>query len=644
MLTIVPHIAQSYSWDCGLACTSMVLAGLGIPRSTLLDVSNMCSTRSIWTVDLVYIFRHYGVQDFTMYTSYIGVNWQNASKPFYRDSIAEDLKRVHSLFAKARACQVRIVPLVLAMDDICRFLASNRYAIIILVNFNLLKCTTCSKNKAKTSVSWLQWLFGRCYSSQDKIDDVAGFFPEQGIVSNTDNDELDDDGKGEEERNDPTQSLLGAMSSTSSQSRNLHNRIECRTPPLRSPDRHTRFSIPNIQQPVPTAPPSAVAQQQHIPRDRRSSRSLYLGIGTNTSSHNTTVDAPTAAESSPRSISGASMVSSLSAKFFPAAAATNSLAQPTNSGTLSQSQFHQAMVPSLIPAAGDTPVPLPTSTVSTLPATMTRSNSGSAGIHGTASSSSAALPTSPKASGFLASPLRLLSHPQSPVVTQVGTSLSPKRESVSHPTTPSHSPTKQVPSPRFPISLISPHAVFGSGQASISTGNTATSNTHSCTPTTCISTNATYTSCPLPSSNQTTPSLNSQSRDPSLSHPTAGQQRTRQTSISSSSLGATTTPSTQPLPTPAPLQVSSRCNYTRPKPPRPCLPCLAFRNYKTIYDQQNEFEGHYIVLIGYDAARDVVYYRDPGVSDTLCSVKVDCLDKARMSCGTDCDLIVVKVM
>ncbi|EGF78764.1 hypothetical protein BATDEDRAFT_12878, partial [Batrachochytrium dendrobatidis JAM81] len=144
------------SWDCGLACTSMVLAGLGIPRSTLLDVSNMCSTRSIWTVDLVYIFRHYGVQDFTMYTSYIGVNWQNASKPFYRDSIAEDLKRVHSLFAKARACQVRIVPLVLAMDDICRFLASNRYAIIILVNFNLLKCTTCSKNKAKTSTIYDQ--------------------------------------------------------------------------------------------------------------------------------------------------------------------------------------------------------------------------------------------------------------------------------------------------------------------------------------------------------------------------------------------------------------------------------------------------------------------------------------------------------
>nr|KAJ3408809.1 hypothetical protein HK105_003163 [Polyrhizophydium stewartii] len=128
-----------------------------------------------------------------MYTSYIGVNWQNASKRFYKDSLSEDIKRVHSLFAKARDCHVRVVPLILPKEDLIRFMVSNRYAIIILVNANLLRCKTC-KSAAPASCAW--WpLPGSCFgagtkTAEDGIDDAAG---DSGNGSDNDDDDEDDD-------------------------------------------------------------------------------------------------------------------------------------------------------------------------------------------------------------------------------------------------------------------------------------------------------------------------------------------------------------------------------------------------------------------------------------------------------------------
>ena len=58
----------------------------------------------------------------------------------------------------------------------------------------------------------------------------------------------------------------------------------------------------------------------------------------------------------------------------------------------------------------------------------------------------------------------------------------------------------------------------------------------------------------------------------------------------------------------------------------------------------DDFAGHYIVLIGYDAERDLFYYRDPGSNETLCCCSVQVLEAARMSSGTDHDMIVVKIM
>lgn len=84
-----------------------------------------------------------------MYTSHIGINWQHSLTPFYKDSLEKDLKRVHSLFARARESNVRVVPTTLKMNDIRRFLMSNRFAIIILVNLNSLSCHLCKEKSRK---------------------------------------------------------------------------------------------------------------------------------------------------------------------------------------------------------------------------------------------------------------------------------------------------------------------------------------------------------------------------------------------------------------------------------------------------------------------------------------------------------------
>lgn len=127
----------------------MCLQGIGRPQSSIQQLFLIHNQDSLWTIHLAYLFKHYGIDDFTYYTSYIGVNWQHASKLFYKNSMAE-MKQIHALFSKAQEKGVRVIPLVLSLDHIRRFLSSNRYAVIILVNLNDLSCIECFKAKKRT--------------------------------------------------------------------------------------------------------------------------------------------------------------------------------------------------------------------------------------------------------------------------------------------------------------------------------------------------------------------------------------------------------------------------------------------------------------------------------------------------------------
>ena len=58
----VPHVKQTYNWDCGLACVLMVVRALGASahHCDLRTLRQLCRTTSIWTVDLAYLLRRFG--------------------------------------------------------------------------------------------------------------------------------------------------------------------------------------------------------------------------------------------------------------------------------------------------------------------------------------------------------------------------------------------------------------------------------------------------------------------------------------------------------------------------------------------------------------------------------------------------------
>lgn len=86
---------------------------------------------------------------------------------------------------------------------------------------------------------------------------------------------------------------------------------------------------------------------------------------------------------------------------------------------------------------------------------------------------------------------------------------------------------------------------------------------------------------------------------------------------------------------------SSHSSYTTNPLSSPLLP--SYPDESPSGDDEDDFQGHYIFLVGYDRASDMIYYRDPGLPSPLCWTKAGDLDVARRVNGTDHDCIVVKV-
>ncbi|KAK9876439.1 hypothetical protein WA026_012752 [Henosepilachna vigintioctopunctata] len=53
------------------------------------------------------------------------------------------------------------------------------------------------------------------------------------------------------------------------------------------------------------------------------------------------------------------------------------------------------------------------------------------------------------------------------------------------------------------------------------------------------------------------------------------------------------------------------------------------------------YQGHYIVLCGFDVETQRVYYRNPTLTDRICVMPIRTLDDARKSYGTDEDTILI---
>ncbi|XP_027421961.1 protein GUCD1 isoform X5 [Bos indicus x Bos taurus] len=140
----VPIIQQLYHWDCGLACSRMVLRYLGQLDDAEFEqaLQELRLTRSIWTIDLAYLMRRFGVRH-RFCTQTLGVDKGYRSQSFYRKHFDTEETRVNQLFAQAKTCKVLVEKCRVSVQDIQAHLAQGHVA-IVLVNSGVLRCDLCS--------------------------------------------------------------------------------------------------------------------------------------------------------------------------------------------------------------------------------------------------------------------------------------------------------------------------------------------------------------------------------------------------------------------------------------------------------------------------------------------------------------------
>ncbi|XP_030316521.1 protein GUCD1 [Calypte anna] len=140
----VPVIQQLYHWDCGLACSRMVLQYLNHLDNDEFQkaIQELQLTKSIWTIDLAYLMRHFGVKH-KFCTQTLGVDKGYKNQSFYRKHFDTEENRVNQLFAQAKACKVVVKKCTVTVQDIQNHLSQGHVA-IVLVNAVLLLCDLCS--------------------------------------------------------------------------------------------------------------------------------------------------------------------------------------------------------------------------------------------------------------------------------------------------------------------------------------------------------------------------------------------------------------------------------------------------------------------------------------------------------------------
>ncbi|KAL9253530.1 Guanylyl cyclase 1-like protein [Drosera capensis] len=129
----VPHINQLFNWDCGLACVLMVLRATGVGNCDLLSLVKLCSSKSIWTVDLAYILQKFSIS-FTYFTVTLGANPNFIAESFYKDQLPVDLVRVDLLFKKAGGNGISIKCRSISQEEISFLILSGKYIAITLVD------------------------------------------------------------------------------------------------------------------------------------------------------------------------------------------------------------------------------------------------------------------------------------------------------------------------------------------------------------------------------------------------------------------------------------------------------------------------------------------------------------------------------
>lgn len=129
----VPHVNQLFTWDCGLACVLMALKTVGVNDCSIENLAEICSTTSIWTVDLAYLLQKFSVS-FCYFTVTFGANPSYSVETYYKEQLPSDLGRVDTLFQKAVEAGISIKCRSISGKEICQWILSGKHIAIALVD------------------------------------------------------------------------------------------------------------------------------------------------------------------------------------------------------------------------------------------------------------------------------------------------------------------------------------------------------------------------------------------------------------------------------------------------------------------------------------------------------------------------------
>jgi hypothetical protein len=101
-------IAQQAEWDCGIACVETILQLTKLRMESRSKLLKLVGTRSIWTIDLVFLLYSLGVHDIALWTTCPGIDPMYADWSFYKQAVLADGARVKTRFEEAMRLGVPI--------------------------------------------------------------------------------------------------------------------------------------------------------------------------------------------------------------------------------------------------------------------------------------------------------------------------------------------------------------------------------------------------------------------------------------------------------------------------------------------------------------------------------------------------------
>ncbi|XP_022093278.1 protein GUCD1-like isoform X2 [Acanthaster planci] len=146
----VPHIYQMEDWDCGLACSRMILKFIHPEtddESPKFD--EICKKlgfgESIWTIDLAHLMVQFNVKH-QLYTITLGVDPTYQEVDYYinvmKSEFVSEQQRVNNLFASAARRGIQVEKRSVTIAEIEHHLCGQNPA-IVLVDNTILQCEWC---------------------------------------------------------------------------------------------------------------------------------------------------------------------------------------------------------------------------------------------------------------------------------------------------------------------------------------------------------------------------------------------------------------------------------------------------------------------------------------------------------------------